>query len=169
MNLLDVMPGKNLPKEFNAIIEIPKGSKVKYELDKETGLIKVDRILSCNMGYPQNYGLVPKTLFDDGDPLDVVVVSDQTLTPGAIVTVRPIGVMKMIDCGEQDDKIICLIVDDPKTKHIEDISKLHNKILEDIKEFFSTYKIPEGKETSVVGIEGREEALLIIQKAMEAA
>jgi len=168
MTLLNIEPGKNIPKEFTVIIEIPKGSKVKYELDKETGFIKVDRILSTNVGYPQNYGLVPKTLFEDGDPLDVIVIADYELSPGSIVTVRPIGVLKMIDCGEQDDKIICLIKGDPKTKHIEDITKLHKKIVDEVKEFFGTYKIPEGKTTEVTSIEGKEIAFEIINKSVKA-
>ena len=149
-NLKTLSPGKRLPEEVTVVIEIPQGSRIKYELD-ETGVIKVDRILKHPVGYPANYGFIPSTLFDDGDPLDVILISNHSLSPGVVVNARPIGVMKMIDCGEQDDKIICVMIDDPEFANVSSLSEISPEKQKNIELFFSTYKIPEGKETSVDG------------------
>ncbi|MBI4148184.1 inorganic diphosphatase [Candidatus Woesearchaeota archaeon] len=160
----DITPGT--AEKLIAVIEIPKGSKVKYEVDKKTGTIAVDRILSCEAGYPENYGFVPQTHYEDGDPLDVVVVSDHALAPGTIVEVRPIGVMHMNDNGETDDKIICVIASDPAfktTKNLTDLSVTH---VEAIKHFFSTYKQKEGKKVVIDGFAGVDIIPQMIEKSI---
>jgi len=164
-NLKTLSPG-NVPEEVNVVIEIPQGSRIKYELDEETGVIKVDRILKHPVGYPANYGFIPSTLFDDGDPLDVVLVSNHVLAPGIVVKARPIGVMKMIDSGEQDDKIICVMIDDPEFANVSSLSGISPEKQKNIELFFSTYKIPEGKETSVDGWEDQTVAFEIIKKSV---
>lgn len=167
-DLNKISAGKDLPAEVNVIIEIPKGSRVKYEVDKEYGVVKVDRILSSAVGYPANYGYVPQTLFDDGDPLDVVIVSNFELAPGVMVKARPVGVMKMIDNGEVDDKIICVISDDPQFKNVKNIFDISPQTLNEIAEFFGTYKNLEGKKTQVDGFDERKAAFGVIERSVRA-
>ena len=120
-----------MPEMFNMVVEIPRGSKVKYELDKDTGLCYVDRILYSSVVYPHNYGFVPKTLCEDGDPLDVLVLMQESVVPMCFLRARPIGVMQMLDQGEQDDKIIAVHADDPEYKSFSDISQLpQHRLLE---------------------------------------
>jgi inorganic pyrophosphatase len=127
------MPGNDVPDMCNVVIEIPRGSKVKYELDKDTGLCFVDRILFSSVVYPHNYGFVPKTLCEDGDPIDVLVLMQEAVVPMCFLRARPIGVMQMLDQGERDDKIIAVHADDPEFKGFSDISQLPPHRLAEIK------------------------------------
>ncbi len=163
----DINPSKITPEEFTAIIEIPKGSKCKYELDKETGLLGLDRILYTSTHYPANYGFIPRTYAADGDPLDVLVLCSQNIYPMTLVTCYPIGVISMIDSGSNDEKIIAISKDDPIYNQYKDISDLPAHIFEEMKHFFSVYKALEGKETEVSDIEGKEKALKIIAQTID--
>src|SRR4051812_34041256 len=141
MNLWhDISIGKNVPSEFNAIIEIPKGSYNKYEIDKETGLIALDRVNYSQAPYPFDYGFVPQTLWDDGDPLDVIVLSTFPLLPGILVKVRPVAVMDMTDTGESDYKVIVVPVDDKRWDDIHDLGDLNKHMIKEYTHFWETYK-----------------------------
>jgi inorganic pyrophosphatase len=164
----DIDPSRITPEEFTAIIEIPKGSKCKYELDKETGLLKLDRILYTSTQYPASYGLIPRTYADDGDPLDVLVLCSENICPMTLVDCYPIGVMHMIDSGDNDEKIIAVPKDDPTFNQYKDISELPRHIFEEMKHFFSVYKALEGKKTEVGKIDGRTEAIKIISHTIDA-
>ncbi len=155
----DISVGENPPENINVIIEIPQNSKVKYELDKETGLIKLDRVLFSSMHYPLNYGFVPQTYCDDKDPLDALVLTQYPLVPGTLLSARPIAVMEMIDGGEVDDKLICVADQDPQVKHIEDLSDMSPHQIEEIKNFFETYKTLQKKKVEIKGILNRKAAL----------
>jgi len=150
----------------NVIVEISKGSKNKYELDKKTGLIKLDRVLYSAMHYPLDYGLIPRTYCDDGDPLDVLIISTEPLLPGALAEVRVIGAFKMIDSGEQDDKLIGVVAEDPRLKHIKDIADVGEHLLKEIKHFFEHYKDLQGKKVEVKEFLGKEEALKILEDSI---
>ncbi|CAN1198017.1 Probably inactive receptor-like protein kinase At2g46850 [Linum perenne] len=145
----DLDIGPEAPKVFNVVVEITKGSKVKYELDKKTGMIKVDRILYSSVVYPHNYGFVPRTLCEDNDPLDVLVLMQEPVLPGCFLRARAIGLMPMIDQGEKDDKIIAVCVDDPEYKYYTDIKQLPPHRLTEIRRFFEDYKKNENKEVAV--------------------
>ncbi|MFA6624218.1 MAG: inorganic diphosphatase [Bacilli bacterium] len=164
----DIDPNRIKPDDFTAVIEIPKGSSCKYELDKETGLIKLDRVLYSATYYPANYGLIPLTYAEDNDPLDVLVLCEMSLVPLTLVESRPIGVIKMIDQGFIDEKIIAVCVSDPFFKNFNDLHELPDYTGNEIRHFFNVYKTLEGKETSVTSIEGKDEAIKIIKKDMEA-
>ncbi|CCQ89599.1 Inorganic pyrophosphatase [Nitrospina gracilis 3/211] len=163
----DVELGDELPDMFPAIIEVPKGSKTKYELDKKTGMIKVDRILYSSVQYPANYGFIPRTLGDDHDPLDVLVLGQDRVYPLSIMRAKPIGVMEMLDQGEEDDKIIAVHVDDPEYNHYESIDELPPHRMEEVKRFFEDYKKLEKKEVVVEDFLGREEAVRILNAAID--
>lgn len=156
------------PEEFVAYIEITKGSKMKYEIDEDTGLIAVDRILSGSTVYPWNYGLLPRTLALDGDPLDVLVISSVPIISGALAKCRPIGVMRMVDSGDQDDKILAVMPKDPMFKGFTDIAQLPEHVGKEIQHFFTVYKNLEGKKTEVGAIEGPEAAKKLIAECLEA-
>ncbi|KAI8467331.1 MAG: inorganic pyrophosphatase [Monoraphidium minutum] len=162
----DLSPGVNAPDIVNAVIEIPRGSKVKYELDKDTGLCYVDRILYSSVVYPHNYGFIPKTLCEDGDPLDVLVLMQESVVPMCFLRAKPIGVMQMLDQGEQDDKVIAVHADDPEFKHFTDISQLPTHRLAEIRRFFEDYKKNEHKEVKVDDILGAEEAKAIVIESL---
>lgn len=162
----DINPDRITPDEFVAVIEISKGSKKKYELDKETGLIKLDRILYTSTHYPANYGFIPRTYGDDKDPLDVLVLCSEPLEPLTLVKCYPIGVMKMIDNGMGDEKIIAIPYDDPTYNSYSDISDLPSHIFEEIKHFFKVYKDLEGKETKVDEFGDHNEAITIIENCI---
>jgi len=152
---------------LNVIVEIPKLSRVKYELDKDTGLIKYDRVLYSPMHYPANYGFVPQTLWEDGDPLDVLVLGDEPLVPGCIVEARPIGVLDMIDGGEGDAKVLAVPTSDPRWKSTKDISDLEPHLLEEIKHFFTVYKDLQMKKVEVGEWKGKEEATKAVEQSIE--
>lgn len=154
------------PNDFISVIEIPKGSKKKYELDKETGLLILDRVLYTSTHYPANYGFIPKTYADDSDPLDVLVLCQEILDPLTLVRCRPIGVIKVIDCDETDEKIIAVPVNDPAMRY-HDLKELPPHLSEEISHFFEVYKYLEGKKTAVDKAESREAAVLIIKKSID--
>lgn len=157
MNLLhDTDPGTK--DEMNVIIEINKGSKNKYEIDKKTGIIALDRVLHSAQDYPFDYGFVPQTLWDDGDALDVVLLTTYPLMPGILVRARPIAIMRMVDGGEGDDKVIAVPVDDPRFADIKDLADINKHNIKEMEHFFLTYKKIQNKTVEITGFEGREAA-----------
>lgn len=157
MNLLhDIDPGTK--DEMNVIIEINKGSKNKYEIDKKTGIIALDRVLHSAQDYPFDYGFVPQTLWDDGDALDVVLLTTYPLMPGILVRARPIAIMRMVDGGEGDDKVIAVPVDDPRFADIKDLADINKHNIKEMEHFFLTYKKIQNKTVEITGFEGREAA-----------
>ena len=152
------------PQRFIAVIEIPKGSKNKYELDKESGLLRLDRILYTSTHYPANYGFIPRTLSEDGDPLDVLVLCQEKLEPLSIIECYPIGMITMIDENEADEKIVAIPVNDPFLNGYGDISELPQHQFNEIKHFFEVYKFLENKETRVDNTVGKQEAIDTIEK-----
>lgn len=162
----DVELGDGLPHIFPAIIEVPKGSKTKYELDKKTGMIKVDRILYSSVQYPANYGFIPRTLGEDHDPLDVLVLGQERVYPLSIMRAKPIGVMKMLDQGEADDKIIAVHADDPEYSHFNTIGELAPHRMAAVKRFFEDYKALEKKKVIVEDFLGRDEAIHILEASI---
>ena len=166
MNLLhDIDPGTK--EEMNVIIEINKGSHNKYEIDKKTGLIKLDRVMHSAQDYPFDYGFVPQTLWDDGDALDVVVLTTYPLVPGILVEARPVGIMPMVDGGEADEKIIAIASGDPRFAEVQDITDVNKHTLKEIAHFFATYKQIQKKEVSVGEFQGRAEAEAAFDRARE--
>lgn len=163
----DVSIGDKAPQEINVIIEISKGSNNKYELDKETGLLKLDRVLYSAFFYPADYGFAPQTLWDDGDPLDVLVVSTNPLPPLCLVTVRPVAIMDMIDSGEGDAKVIAVPVDDPRFKHVQDLKDLNPHFLKEMEHFFAHYKDLQGKKVEVQGFKGKADAIKAVEKSQQ--
>lgn len=163
----DVHYGEDAPDFVNAIIEIPKGSKAKYELDKESGLIKMDRILFSSVQYPANYGFIPRSFCGDHDPLDILVLCQEPAVPLCIMRAKPIGVMKMLDQGEEDDKIIAVHADDPEFAHIESLDELPPHRMKEIQRFFEEYKILENKITKVEKFFDRAEARRVIQASLD--
>ena len=155
------------PESFMAVIEIAKGSKKKYELDKETGMLVLDRILYTSTHYPANYGFIPKTYSDDKDPLDVLVICQESLDPLTLVRCYPIGVIKMEDNDESDEKIIAIPEKDPSWSSYRDISALPNHMFEEISHFFEVYKTLEHKHTAVKEVMGRDDAIQIIKEALD--
>lgn len=162
----DINPQRITKEHFVACVEIPKGSKLKYEMDKETGLIILDRILYTSTHYPANYGFIPRTYADDKDPLDVLILCDSTFAPLSLVRCKPIGIIKMIDNAEIDEKIIAVCENDPSMNCYADISELPNHMFAEIKHFFTVYKqLEEKKATLVTEILGKEAA----EKSIEAS
>ena len=162
----DIGEDRIKPNCFEALIEIPKGSKAKYELDKETGLLKLDRVLYTSTVYPANYGFIPRTYADDGDPLDVLVLSEEVIYPMTLVNCYPIGVIKMIDGGALDEKIIAIPFRDPTYNDYYDIHELPKHIFDEMMHFFEVYKSLEHKQTTVKEIAHRDEAVEIIRKCL---
>lgn len=166
MNLLhDVEPGSR--DILNVVIEIPRGSKNKYEIDKKTGLIALDRAMYTAQDYPFDYGFVPQTLWDDGDALDVLVLTTYPLAPGILVRARPVAVMDMIDDGESDNKIIAVPVDDPRWAEVQDLADINKHTLKEIEHFYATYKKIQNKEVSVGGFRDAENAKKDYDKSRE--
>jgi inorganic pyrophosphatase len=163
----DITPGENLPTEFLSVIEIPIGSKVKYELDKETGLLRVDRILYSAVHYPADYGFIPQTLAEDDDPLDVLVLCQEELLPLTLVHSRAIGVMTMIDGGKLDHKILAVAVGDPEYNSFREADELPPHRLAMLQRFFQDYKALEGKTVEVEKFQPAAAALPIIQAALD--
>lgn len=163
----DISPKAISKNRFTAVIEIPKGSKVKYELDKATGLLKMDRILYTSTHYPANYGFIPRTYAEDGDPLDVLVLCSETLVPMSLVECYPIGVISMLDNGAADEKIICIPLNDPTYNLYKDISDLPTHIFDEMKHFFSVYKNLEHKDTVIDDVKNSETAVEIVQQCID--
>ena len=163
----NVNPSKIKPDSFEACIEISKGSKNKYELDKDSGLLRLDRILYTSTNYPQNYGFIPLTYAMDNDPMDVLVLSSEPIVPLALVDAYPIGVLYMEDQGKYDEKIIAVAKGDPFYNTYKDIKELPQHILMEVSHFFRVYKELENKETLVHQIEGKEKAIKIIEEAIK--
>lgn len=162
----DISPKRISPEDFVACIEIPKGGKNKYEMDKETGMLCLDRVLYTSTHYPANYGFIPRTYAADNDPLDVLVLCQESIVPMTLVRCYPIGVMKMIDDEQEDEKIIAIPFNDPSLTVYDDISQLPEHTFDEIKHFFKVYKSLEGKETVVSEALGREESKEIIKKSI---
>lgn len=163
----DMSPKHINATDFIAVIEIPKGSKKKYELDKETGFLKLDRILYTSTHYPANYGFIPRTYGDDLDPLDVLLLCSEEIEPMTLVRCYPIGVITMIDNGRNDEKIIAIPFGDPTYNHYQDISELPQHLAEEMNHFFRVYKQLEGKDTIVNEVGNKQKAVEIIQRAIE--
>ncbi len=163
----DISPKRISPEDFIAVIEIPKGSKRKYELDKETGLIILDRILYTSTHYPANYGLIPRTFGDDGDPLDVVVICSEDIAPMTLVRCYPIGVITMMDSGKKDEKIISIPFNDPNYNMYHDISELPKHIFDEMTHFFSVYKALEDKETVVDEVQDSKKAVEVVKYCID--
>lgn len=169
MNLWHRVNPKDIqPENFLACIEIPQGSKNKYELDKYSGALKLDRILYTSTHYPHNYGFIPKTLADDGDALDVLVICSEPIVPLALVECYPIGLLEMVDGGSKDAKILAIAKNDPVYNSFTDIKQIPDHILKEIQHFFQVYKQLEGKETVVNKIRGRQIAMEVIEKCIKA-
>ena len=162
----DISPTRITPGDFIAVVEIEKGSKKKYELDKQTGLLILDRILYTSTHYPSNYGLIPRTYADDEDPLDVLILCSEVIQPLSLVRCFPIGVLTMLDQGHLDEKIIAIPFQDPTYNSYRDVSELPSHIFSEMSHFFTVYKKLEGKETVVDEVRGAAEAQMVIQKCL---
>lgn len=166
MNLLHDIPAGTAEK-MNVIVEIPKFSKNKYEIDKETGIIALDRVMHTAQDYPFDYGFVPQTLFDDGDALDVVLLTTYPLMPGILVKARPIAIMEMTDGGDRDDKVVAVPVDDPRFADVQDLGDLNKHFVKEMSHFFETYKKIQKKEVSVGEWHGKDAAMAAFTKSCE--
>lgn len=162
----DIDAGRICPEDFIAVVEITKGGKQKYEMDKETGLLRLDRILYTSTHYPANYGFIPRTYADDGDPLDVLILCSESLNPMCLVECYPIGMITMKDNGKSDEKIIAIPFTDPNYNGYQSISDLPRHIFDEMAHFFSVYKQLENKDTAVDQVFGRSEAVAVIGKAI---
>jgi inorganic pyrophosphatase len=163
----DVTPGERLPREFTAVIEIPMGSSVKYELDKHTGLLKLDRVLYSAVYYPANYGFIPQTFAEDDDPLDVLVLCQEPVAPLTLVHARTIGLMTMIDTGKKDHKILAVALNDPEYNTIQECAELPPHRLALLRRFFQDYKQLEGKAVAVEEFQASETSLPVIESALQ--
>ncbi len=162
----EINPKRITPQDFVAVIEIPKGSKKKYELDKETGLIILDRVLHTSTHYPANYGFIPRTFGDDGDPLDVLVLCSEELDPLTLVRCFPIGYISMLDGGKNDEKIIAIPFADPTYNDVTDLDGLPAHIFNEMAHFFTVYKALEGKDAMAGDVNNREAAVHVIEQAI---
>jgi inorganic pyrophosphatase len=162
----DILPGRHVPEEVTAVVEIPFGSRNKYELDKTTGLMKLDRVLYSSVHYPGDYGFIPRTLHEDGDPLDVLVLVKEPTFPACMIDVRPIGVLRMLDRGEPDDKILAAPLHDPYYEEFFDIADIPRHVLKEVEYFFLTYKDLEGKRVQIKGWEKSEAAMRVITESI---
>lgn len=163
----EVSTGTKIPDHVNALIEIPKGSRAKYEIDKDSGLIKLDRVIFASMHYPLNYGFIPQTLGEDGDPLDIVVLTQVSVVPLCLIPSQVIGVMRMIDRGEADDKIIAVAEQDASVSHISSVDSLPEHLVLELKHFFENYKTLEKKKVVVDEFQSKEKAAEIILESIE--
>lgn len=158
--------GKEAPGKVNAIIEIPEGSRSKYEVDKETGLLKLDRVIYSSFHYPINYGFIPQTLGQDNDPLDILVLCSQSIQPLCLVEATVIGNMQMIDSGTQDDKIIAVASKDPSVNHIKSMDELPHHFLLELRNYFEQYKVLENKIVEIDNFQDKSAAHKIISEAI---
>lgn len=163
----DIIPGIKVPTKIHVVVEVPMGSKCKYELGKTVGVIRVDRVLATAVRFPQNYGFVPQTLAEDDDPLDALVLSQIAFEPGTYVRARPIGVIHMIDENKVDDKLICVPYGDPKYEGYNDFKSLPKNVLAEIEEFFKIYKRLEGKKVKVKKTGGKLKAHNILKRSIQ--
>ena len=163
----DLPAGRHPPDEVTAIIEIPRGSRNKYELDKDSGFFKLDRVLYSAVHYPGDYGFVPRTLHEDGDPLDIIVRIDEPTFTGCQIAARPIGVLKMLDRGEPDDKILAVPAADPLHGEMFDIADLPQHYLNEVEHFFQIYKDLEGKRMQIVGWEKSDVAMRVVMECID--
>lgn len=160
-------PFANIDEGFNVVIEIPKGSRVKYELDKPSGMLRVDRVLYSAVHYPANYGFLPRTYCDDNDPLDVLVLGNEPVQPLSMMRARAVGVMRMADQGQQDDKIIAVHVHDPAFSDYAELEELPRHAMREIQRFFKDYKTLENKSVTVEEMAGAAEAVQVVREALE--
>jgi inorganic pyrophosphatase len=158
--------GSTAPEQVNALIEISKGSSCKYEIDKTTGLLKLDRVIYSSFHYPINYGFIPQTLGDDGDPLDILVLCSESINPLCLVKATVIGNMQMIDNGEKDDKIIAVATNDPSVNHLKDIADLPEHFTNVLKNYFENYKVLENKIVEIDDFQNKETAYKVIEDAI---
>lgn len=165
MNIKNLPAGENFPEEFNVVIEIPKGSRNKYEYDEDLDIIKLDRVAYAAMAHPYDYGFIPQTRSEDGDHLDAFVILDNSVFPGCLVTARPVGVLYMVDDGEKDEKIIGVPAEDIRYKHITDISQLSPHLKDEIQHFFEHYKDLQHKTVEITGWGDREEAIKVMNES----
>ena len=163
----DVELGENSPEIVNAIIEIPKDSTLKYELDKKTGMLKLDRMLYSSVHYPGDYGFLPRTLWHDGDPIDILILTNRPVMPLTIVSARIIGVLKMIDGKEEDDKLIGVYDTDPRFKEFQSMKDIPKHTITEIRHFFESYKHLQGKECKILEMLDKEEAIKKIEESIE--
>jgi inorganic pyrophosphatase len=161
-----VPPGEHAPRTVNAVIEIPQGSRAKYEIDKESGLLRLDRIIYSSFYYPCNYGFIPQTYGGDKDPLDILVLTSLPVTPLCLMTAKVVGVMQMVDSGDADDKIIAVAANDPSVKHFNNIEELPKHFFDELRHFFEEYKKLENKTVVVEEFGDKHAALQIITDAM---
>jgi inorganic pyrophosphatase len=159
--------GTKAPASVNALIEIPQGSRTKYEIDKETGLLKLDRVIYSSFHYPVNYGFIPQTLGHDGDPLDILVLCSQSIQSLCLVQATVIGNMQMIDSGEKDDKIIAVATKDPSVNHISSIEEMPRHFINELRNYFEQYKVLENKQVQIEEFQSKEIAYQIITEAIE--
>ncbi len=159
--------GKKAPQQVNALIEIPQGSRTKYEIDKPTGLLKLDRVIYSSFHYPVNYGFIPRTLGEDGDPLDILVLCSQSIQALCLVEATVIGNMQMIDSGEKDDKIIAVATKDPSVNHIQSMEAVPPHFISELRNYFEQYKVLENKQVYIENFQNKEEAFGIIQEAIQ--
>lgn len=162
----EVEIGDDAPSVVTVVVEVPKGSKAKYELDKKSGLIRMDRVLFSSVHYPANYGFIPQTYCEDHDPLDVLVLGQEPAVPLSLLRAKPIGVMKMLDQGEADDKIIAVHIDDPEYAHYTHLDDLPPHRMIEVKRFFEEYKVLENKAVKVESFFGKDEAHAVIEAAI---
>lgn len=168
MNIIHDLPIGKPPKELNVFIEAPRGSKNKFELDKDTGLITLDRVFYGSQVYPMDYGLVPQTHWYDGDPLDALVINTaEPYYPGVVVPVRPIAVMRMVDSGEKDEKLICVPLGDPRLAEVKDLGDIAPHIIKELTDFFETYKKLQGKVVTIEKTEGRKAAEAVVLESQK--
>ncbi len=168
--LLDLsqIPAQPKPGLVNVLIEIPGGSKNKYEFDKDLNAFALDRVLYASVQYPYDYGFIPNTLADDGDPLDGMVIMDQPTFPGCVITARPIGMLEMIDGGDRDEKLLCVPEKDPRFKEVTSLQQIAPHRLDEISEFFATYKRLEKKETQILGWKDLDSVNALIEQCVKA-
>lgn len=167
MNVIHDLSVGNPPDELNVFIEIPRGSKNKYEIDKQSGLITLDRVFYTSFAYPMDYGLVPQTLWHDGDQLDALIInSAEPYYPGVVVPVRPVAVIRMIDTGEADEKLITVPVDDPRLEGIKDKDDIAPHVLKELTHFFEHYKDLQKKKVTIEGIDDRAAAIKVVEEAI---
>lgn len=165
---LSRIPAQPKPGVVNVLIEIPAGSKNKYEFDKDMQAFALDRVLFASVQYPFDYGFIPNTLADDGDPLDGMVIMDQPTFPGCVIAARPIGMLEMIDGGDRDEKLLCVPVEDPRYADVKTLSDIAPHRLDEIAEFFRTYKNLEKKETEILGWQDADKVAPLVETCIKA-